>query len=184
MPNYRTQNFRSAPGRLLSGAFLALALCAQSHAHMTRQQVIDAQEQWAQGIVRIGEIFLEKGDYQTAARDHIETLYAYGISKVMFKPTLAAEDQFRDTFEEALSYFVGGLYEEDSGFAIKPWTNVRFGEQQILVEGGYAIAMGNYYFTAQGSDEELKVEFTFGYMLDENGMARINAHHSSLPYAP
>jgi hypothetical protein len=127
---------------------------------------------------------MEEGDYRQAASDLINELYAYGISKVLFKPTLAAEDQFRETFEEALSYFVGGDLDEDTGFAIKPWKKVRFGTQDILVEGGYAIAMGNYFFTPAEGGEEVKVEFTFGYMLDENGEARINAHHSSLPYSP
>ena len=165
-------------------SFLLLSMTSPAFAHMTKQQVLDAQDAWARGIEIISKVYIEKGDYKKAAEDHINTLYAYGISKVLFKPTLAAEHQFRDTFEGALSYFVGGLHKEDKGFAIKPWSKVRFGEQQILVEGGYAIAMGNYFFTPQGSEEEIKVEFTFGYMLDEDGKARINAHHSSLPYDP
>ena len=37
---------------------------------------------------------------------NVETLYAYDIGKVLFKPTLAAQEQFRPTFETALSYFV------------------------------------------------------------------------------
>ena len=45
---------------------------------------------------------------------------------MLFKPTLAADVQFRGTFDEALSYFVAsnGVCGEDSGFAIKGWTAV------------------------------------------------------------
>jgi hypothetical protein len=153
-------------------------------AHITEKQVKEAQTQWAQGIEKISQTFIDKGDYKQAAEDHIDTLYAYGLSDVLFKPTLASDDQFRETKEEALSYFVGGSIKEDKGFAIKPWKKARFGEQQIIINGDVAIAMGNYFFTPADSDKETKVEFTFGYMMDEDGNLRINTHHSSLPFTP
>ena len=43
--------------------------------------------------------------------------------------------------------------------------------------------MGNYYFTPVGETEETKVEFSFGYVRDSEGLMRIVLHHSSLPYA-
>jgi hypothetical protein len=44
--------------------------------------------------------------------------------------------------------------------------------------------MGNYFFTpAEGGDAQ-KVEFTFGYIKDDEGNLRINVHHSSLPFNP
>ena len=46
-----------------------------------------------------------------------------------------------------------------------------------------ALAMGNYFFTSPEGDE-VKVEYTFGYVLDEAGAVRINLHHSSMPAAP
>ncbi len=170
--------------KIILSAFALILLSAPAQAHITEEKVIEAQTKWAQGIETISKVFIEKGDYKKAAEDHIDTLYAYGLSEVLFKPTLASSDQFRETKEEALSYFVGGMIEEDKGFAIKPWSKVRFGEQQILVQGDEAIAMGNYFFTPKGSDEETKVEFTFGYMMDKNGNLRINTHHSSLPFTP
>ena len=61
------------------------------------------------------------GDFVSIARNHVDTLYAYGISKVLFKPTLAAVEQFRPDFESALSYFVASnnVCPEDKGFAIR-----------------------------------------------------------------
>ena len=121
-------------------------------------------------------------DYVAAARQHIETLYAYGQGKVLFKPTKAATDQFRGTFDEALSYFVKGSIAEDKGFAINPWTNVRFENEAAIIEEHQAIAMGNYFFTTP-TGQEVKVEYTFGYMRGDEGQLLINLHHSSLPYA-
>jgi hypothetical protein len=151
-------------------------------AKITEAEVLAAQKEWAQGIVEIGEAFKAKGEYKEKATQHINELYAYEQGEVLFKPTLASADQFRGTFDEALSYFVGGKIEEDKGFAIKPWTEVRFGEQEIITDSDSAIAMGNYFFTPDGSTEEVKVEYTFGYMKDDKGQLRINLHHSSLPY--
>ncbi len=170
-----------------AGGALALTLAnpAQSGDHMiTEKEVLAAQKAWGEGIVAIGAVFQEGGDYKAKAAEHIRTLYAYEQGTVLFKPTLAAEDQFRETFDEALSYFVKGEIAEDSGFAIRPWQEVRFGDQDILLSGDTAAAMGNYFFTPVGETEEVKVEYTFGYMKDEDGKLRINIHHSSVPYSP
>jgi hypothetical protein len=150
---------------------------------ITENQILAAQKTWGNGIVKIGAAFMEKQDYTEVAKDHIETLYAYDISPVLFKPTKAAQDQFRSSKEAALSYFVAtnAICPEDKGFAIQPWTAVRFENSGILTYEKTAVAMGNYYFkTTEG--EEVKVEYTFGYILDENGTLRINIHHSSLPF--
>lgn len=150
---------------------------------ISKEEVLKAQQKWADGIVAISQTYLENGDYSQRAKQHIQALYAYEQSDVLFKPTLASDDQFRETFDEALSYFVGGKIPEDTGFAIKPWSKARFGEQDIVFGADSAIAMGNYYFTPYGETKETKVEYTFGYIKDDEGNIRINVHHSSLPFA-
>lgn len=171
-------------GLLSSGTALATNYSDKKKDHsITKQDVLDAQKAWGEGIVAISDVFVNKGDFKARAEQHIKELYAYEQSDVLFKPTLASDDQFRETFDQALSYFVGGDISEDKGFAIKPWSNVRFGEQQIITDSDSAVAMGNYFFTPVGSDEETKVEYTFGYMKDEDGKLRINVHHSSLPFS-
>lgn len=151
---------------------------------ITKEQVETAQKAWGDGIVRIAAAHAAGEDYEQVARDHISTLYAYGKTAVLFKPTLAAEVQFRSTFEQALSYFVAtnNVCPEDSGFAIKGWTAVRFDNVDVLTEGPTAMAMGNYFFT-DPEGEEVKVEYSFGYTLDEQGNVRIHLHHSSMPYS-
>jgi hypothetical protein len=146
------------------------------------EDVEKTQQAWGDGVVAIAAAHSSGGDYVERARIHVETLYAYGITPVLFKPTMAVKEQFRPSFEGALSYFVAenGVCPEDSGFAIKGWTRVRFENENVLINGNNALVMGNYFFTNPGG-EELKVEFTFGYILDSNGDLRIQLHHSSMP---
>ena len=151
---------------------------------ITEAEVEEAQKIWAEGIVSIGNAYLNKGDYEGLAAEHVDTLYGYDEGEVLFKPTKAAEDQFRLTEEEALSYFVGGMVEEDTGFALQPWSAVRFDNADIIIDSDSAVAMGNYYFTDAKTGKEVKVEYTFGYVRGADGKLLINVHHSALPYNP
>lgn len=153
---------------------------------ITEQEVVNAQIAWGNGIVKIGQTFSEGGDYVAAASDHINQFYGYDLSLVLFKPTLASVDQFRASFDGALSYFVGGnpSYPEDKGFALQPWTQVRWENAGITNNScTQAIAMGNYYFTPQSGAAETKVEYTIGYIKDAEGDLRMVVHQSSLPYS-
>lgn len=146
------------------------------------RDVESAQNAWGAGIVAIATAHMNNGDYVGVATDHVNTLYAYQLGPVLFKPTLAAIDQFRPTFDTALSYFVASnnACPEDKGFAIKGWTNVRFENSEVLVGDNTALAMGNYFFTDVDGNV-VKVEYTFGYILDGQGNLRIQLHHSSMP---
>ena len=148
------------------------------------EDVLSIQKEWADSIISIGKIFLDKGNYRLEAEKTLKKLYAFDISNVLFKPTFASQNQFRNSFEDALSYFVGGNIEEDNGFAIKPWFKIRFSENKIVISRDNAIAMGNYYFTSvEDKKNETKVEYTFGYIKDKKGNLRINLHHSSIPHS-
>ena len=57
---------------------------------------------------------------------------------------------------------------------------MRFENTDVIVSETTALAMGNYFFTNLKGDE-IKVEFTFGYIVDSLGDLRINLHHSSMP---
>ena len=149
---------------------------------VTVAEVKDAQRAWGKGIVAIATAHTNGGDYVGLATNHVNTLYAYQMGPVLFKPTLAAVDQFRPTFETALSYFVASnnACPEDQGFAIQGWTDVRFENSDVIIDGNTALAMGNYFFTSP-EGAEVKVEYTFGYIEDGNGSLRIQLHHSSMP---
>jgi len=151
---------------------------------ITEQDVLQAQDSWAKGIVEIGKVYQDGGDYKATASKMIDQLYGYGEGKVLFKPTKAAVEQFRGTKAEALSYFVGGDIPEDHGFAIQPWSKVRFVNEGIDIDRDSAEAMGNYYFTDAKTGNEVKVEYTFIYRRAKDGHLVIDLHHSSLPYVP
>lgn len=166
------------------GLAVSAGLADKAHASqpITEADVLKAQDAWGKGIVEIGKAYQEGGDYRAIAGRMIDRLYGYGHGKVLFKPTKAAHDQFRETREEAISYFVGGVRVEDHGFAINPWSKVRFENNQIAIDSDSAEAMGNYYFTDARSGKEVKVEYTFGYKRIDDGRLVIFLHHSSLPY--
>jgi hypothetical protein len=153
---------------------------------ITEQEVLDAQKAWGEGIVKIGNAYSDGGDYVAVATEHINKFYNYDEGSVLFKPTLAAEKQFRLDFQGALSYFVGGdeVFPEDHGFAIKPWSNVRWENVGTKIYDNVAFAMGNYYFTPVEGGDEVKVEYSFAYEKNEDGKLKIILHGSHLPYAP
>ena len=170
---------------LASGIFItACVKNVTTDDRITRQEVISAQKTWGYAIVSIGNTYTNNGDYKALAAETVDTLYGYDEGTVLFAPTKAAKKQFRSTKEEAISYFVTGIVPEDNGFAIHPWSKIRFENSGIIIDSDSAVAMGNYYFTDINTAKEVKVEFTFGYFKDENGKLRINVHHSSLPYSP
>ena len=150
----------------------------------TEQEITKVQEDWGNGIVKIGSLKDDRAGCVKAALAHLDNLYAFDLGPVLFKPTKVADVQFRLTKASALSYFVGGNenFPEDHGFAIHPYTAVRFENAGMILEEHRAIAMGNYYFTdCDGNDT--KVEYTFGYLKDTNGNLKIDLHHSSIPYS-
>ncbi len=150
-------------------------------AKLTETEVTALKEAWGEGIVNIGTIHTQGGDYKAAAAAHIEEFYAYGERPVLFKPTLASDDQFRGDFDEALSYFVGGDIAEDGGFAIAPYTDVRWEPEGTVINGDTAMTMGNYFFmTTEGT--EVKVEYTFGIERMDDGDLKFVLHHSSMPF--
>ena len=174
-------------------ALAALAGTALTMAHaegsaregsIMEKEILEAQGKWADAIVAIGAAYSGGEDYRAVAEQTVDALYGYTEGPVLFKPTKASEKQFRLTREEAVSYFVTGAVPEDHGFAIQPWSAVRFENAGFAIDGDSAIAMGNYYFTDASTAEEAKVEFTFGYFRDGQGRLRINLHHSSFPYEP
>ena len=155
---------------------------------ISSQDVADAQKAWGDGIVEIGRIYTAKGDYKAEAVKVLGELYGWGSDlDVLFKPTKAANPAIRLDYDEALSYFVGAAsadkpVAEDKGFAIAPWTAVRFDNKKTLFLSDSATAMGEYYFTGLDGSET-KVEYTFQYRRAADGSLKIVVHHSSVPFA-
>ena len=148
-----------------------------------KEEVEKAQFQWAGFLIKASSL---RDNYEFCVREvesQICRLYAFDRGPVLFKPTFAKEQPFRTDLEGALSYFVGknGKYSEDQGFALKNWKGIRFENASMILEKELAFAMGHYFFLEGTKEQEIKVEFTFGYLRDLQGSLRICLHHSSLP---
>lgn len=102
----------------------------------------------------------------------ISELYDYEKYGVLFKLIKVKLDQFCEIFEEVYLYFVIGVVNEDNGFVINFWINVCFDNYDILVMDDIVLVMGNYFFIII-NNEEVKVEYIFGYWLDEMGDVKI-----------
>ena len=149
---------------------------------MNEADIRNAQCTWGDAVVNVGEA-TDHAEATQRAEALVNALYVTDGS-LLFAPTKAAEIQFRPTVESAVSYFVGGNgnFPEDKGFALEPWTSVRFENTGIrFTSPDHALAMGNYFF-GKADGTEVKVEFTFAYVKAADGI-RISLHHSALPFS-
>lgn len=148
---------------------------------ITEEDIRTAQKAWGDAVVAIGAAGDKASEVATNAA---KTAYAFELGPIQFKPTLASVTPFRPDLEGTLSYFISGnsKYAEDKGFALKPWTKVRFHNHNIKMFGNKAIAMGHYYFTDKATGKETKVEYTKGYVKTADGRVLLFLQDSSLPY--
>jgi hypothetical protein len=158
---------------------------------ITYDEVNAAQQAWCDGLEKICQLYTSGGDYKTFTEQFITETYNYDFGKVFFKPTLAYGDQtFRTTKEGAIAYFIGGNpnFPADKGFALNPWTEVRYdnlgtNNEGIQIYGSVAITMGNVW--VKGPDgKEVMVDKTFVFKKGSDGKLRLIVHKSSLPFAP
>ena len=110
------------------------------------KEVENIQKDWGVSLVKLGSL---KGNFEACeneASQMIKKLYGYDNGIVLFKPTKAKENQFRLSFEGAISYFIGGddNFSEDNGFALQPWVNVRFENASVILNEKTAIATVSY----------------------------------------
>jgi hypothetical protein len=156
---------------------------------ITVAEIDAAQKAWGDALVTISDTYSSKGfdAAKAVAQQVLDAAYGYNAGMtVSFKPTLTYGAQtFRFTNEGALSYFVGrnSNYPTDTGFALKNWTEVVSVRTGVLVDAGgrFAMSMGNVFFKNK-KNEVTKVDKTWGYYKDNDGVLRIILHHSSLPY--
>jgi hypothetical protein len=150
------------------------------------QDVIDAQQAWADSIIHMGLLKGNREALEVAVEHHLNNFYCFDRADaiVLFKPTKATEPAFRLSRKSARSYFIGGDadFPEDQGFALNPWTDIQFDNAGIIVTDNYAMAMGHYFFT-DPHGQVTKAEYSFGYRRAYNGSLKIHLHHSSVPYA-
>ena len=143
-----------------------------------KEEVQNFLHSWKEGVIDIGKVFLEGGDYQNCAEEFLSKHYAFDTEEVLFKPTFTKEVIFRNTKDLALSYFVKGDISEDKGFALKPWKTIEVDELNFLLEDNFLASMGTLLFKPANEDEVTKVAFTFIFT-EINDSIKIKVHHSS-----
>ena len=149
---------------------------------ITIEEILEFQKKWGDSIIKISDSYKKNNDYLNDTNNLIDSLYAYDKEEVLFKPTLASDNQFRLSRTGALSYFIGGndQFKEDEGFAIKGWTNIRWENAGYKIYSDIAVCMGNYFFSIDNS-EPLKVEFTIVLKKIDDRL-RLILHDSHLPF--
>lgn len=147
------------------------------------KNIADIQQKWGNSIIEIGKAYLDKKDYLKLTENFLDDLYYFNQGKVLFKPTKASHKQFRNKRNEFISYFIGHnkVSDEDKGFALEPWKDIYFQNFDFITYDDIVISMGNYLFTDY-ENKKTKVEYSFGYMLNQESKLKIIFHHSSIPY--
>ena len=115
---------------------------------MRKEEIINIQKEWASGIVKMGELSNDRDSLESFTSDFLDKIYDFD-NQVLFKPTKAANEQFRNSKGSAYSYFIAGddrECQEDNGFALSNWTEILFDNSNIIINEDIAIAMGNYTF--------------------------------------
>ena len=145
---------------------------------MNIEQIEEFLISWKNGVIEIGKVYLEGGEYELTANNFIEKHYAFIETDILFKPTFTKETVFRNNKKDALSYFVGGDISEDNGFALKPWEGIQLDELNTLTENDLTAAMGTLKFKPYKKEETTLVAFTFIF-IKIGDYLKIKVHHSS-----
>ena len=133
---------------------------------------------WAEGIIAIGSSYTEDDDYREKAISFLKNHYAFAHDEVLFKPTFTNEILFRNDFDSALSYFIGGNISEDSGFAIRPWKTIELIESNFIIDNSTNAVMGALALQPFDDEKTTKIAFTFILAIYANQI-KIRVHHSS-----
>ena len=75
---------------------------------ITKEQVIEAQNEWGAGVVKIGSLKDNRSECESFTSDFLDKLYSFEDGPVLFKPTKCELEQFRPTKAKAKSYFIAG----------------------------------------------------------------------------
>ena len=130
-----------------------------------------AQQEWATGVVAIGEGRLPASTF-------VEQHYAYGRDETLFKPTRASHRPIRLSKAGAASYFDGSLYDEDGDGFARGIERVEWANKAIVVRSATdADVMGRYVFHCNDGTT-INADFTMSFRFYDDG-PKLLVHHSS-----
>ena len=91
----------------------------------TKQELFEFIKSWIDGLSMIRTAYKKNENYKNMALEFINKHYLFNEESVLFKPTLTNKTIFRNSIDDALSYFIGGKYSEDTGFALKAYESIQ-----------------------------------------------------------
>ena len=145
----------------------------------TKQELFEFIKSWIDGLSMIRTAYKKNENYKNMALEFINKHYLFNEESVLFKPTLTNKTIFRNSVDDALSYFIGGKYSEDTGFALKAFESVTIDETNTIIENDLIAIMGILDFQLINPTEQMRVAFTFILKSTKSGL-KIKIHHSSL----
>jgi len=153
---------------------------------ITEKELAEARIAWGKGLIDISSTYDKEGIDKASiiASKILDNLYGFEFGPILFKPTLSGGNQtFRTEKEGTLSYFIGqnSKYPSDTGFALKSWRESNSETSSVFVENDIAMWMGCVSLTNKDGDV-VKVDKSWGYKRNKDGILKIVLHHSSLPY--
>ena len=145
----------------------------------TKQDLFEFIKSWTDGLSTIRTAYEKNEDYKNIALEFINKHYLFNEESVLFKPTLTNKTIFRNSVDDALSYFIGGKHSEDTGFALKAFESVTIDEINTIIENNLIAIMGILDFKLMSPTEDMRVAFTFVLKTTKSDL-KIKIHHSSL----
>ena len=146
---------------------------------ITDKNITEFISSWRDGIILIQKAYIANNDYKERARHFVVNHYLFNEELVLFKPTLTNDVVFRNTTDDALSYFIGGKYPEDKGFALKDFKDIEVDEINTIIEKELIAVMGVFILKLKNTNDPTRIAFTFILKSTINGL-KIKIHHSSL----
>ena len=145
----------------------------------TKQELFEFIKSWIDGLSMIRTAYKKNENYKNMAVELIYNHFVFNDVWVLFIRTLSNKTIFRNSVDDALSYFIGGKYSEDTGFALKAFESVTIDETNTIIENDLIAIMGILDFKLMSPTEHMRVAFTFILKTTESGL-KIKIHHSSL----
>ena len=146
---------------------------------ITDKNITEFITSWRDGIILVQKAYIANNDYKERARHFVDNHYLFNEELVLFKPTLTNDVVFRNTTDDALSYFIGGKYPEDKGFALKDFEDIEVDEINTIIEKELIAVMGIFILKLKNTNDPTRIAFTFILKSTNNGL-KIKIHHSSL----
>ena len=146
---------------------------------ITDKNIIEFISSWKDGIIHIQKACIANNDYKELARNFVDNHYLFNEELVLFKPTLTNDVVFRNTSDDALSYFIGGKYPEDNGFALNDFEDIEIDEINTIIEKELIAVMGVFILRLKNTNDPLRIAFTLILKSTNIGL-KIKIHHSSL----